>query len=183
MEILGLENLPDQGGLIIASNHKSYWDPVVVGCALPKDKQVFFMAKEELFRVPLLNTAITWAGAFPVKRSGTDGRAVKTALKYLYSGKIVGIFPEGTRNTENELLEPHLGMAMLAARANVPVLPVAVVGARGLFGKVTVKIGKIINTSNPAQEDRPLKKSRQELFELSNLIMDNIAMLIESDKR
>jgi 1-acyl-sn-glycerol-3-phosphate acyltransferase len=180
MEVLGLENVPLRGGLVLASNHKSYWDPVIVGCALPRTRQVFFMAKAELFDIPLLGLIITNLGAFPVRRGGADRSAIRTALNHLSAGEVVGIFPEGTRNKSEGMLEPHLGAAMLATRANVPVLPVAVLGSRGFFGKVKIIFGPTIVFDPGDNVEKARRTSRSNLAEISEIIMDRVAGLMKS---
>ncbi|MCL6609921.1 MAG: 1-acyl-sn-glycerol-3-phosphate acyltransferase [Peptococcaceae bacterium] len=182
MEVRGLENVPPQGGLVLASNHRSYWDPVIVGCSLPKTRQVFFMAKAELFEIPLLGMIIDRLGAFPVRRGGADRSAIRKALDHLASGEIVGIFPEGTRNKSEGVLEPHLGAAMLATRAGVPVLPVAVIGSRGFFGKVRVVIGPPMAFGPDFASGRGKKVSRNDLSKISLIIMDRVAGLMISKK-
>jgi 1-acyl-sn-glycerol-3-phosphate acyltransferase len=180
LEINGLENVPLKGGLVVVSNHRSYWDPMIVGCALPQNRQVYFMAKEELFRVPLLRSAITWAGAFPVRRKGADRGAIRTALANLNSGKVVGIFPEGTRSKTNEMLEPQIGMAMLSTKSGAPILPIAVLGSKGVFGKVIVNIGQAIPSVQESNNYIDHKYSRSELVELSTVVMNKVAELLES---
>lgn len=169
-QIVGRENVPADGGLVVASNHVSYWDPVVVGCALPR--KIFFMAKAELFAIPVLGPVIASLGAFPVNRQGTDARAVKKALQLLRQGELVGIFPEGTRSHNGKLLPPHVGVAMLALRAKVPVLPVAVVGSRGVFGRVRVVIGRPLDFSGPGQ-------GKEQYQEVVTAVMREISRLIE----
>lgn len=139
-KVYGLENVPDKEGLLVISNHVSYWDPVIVGCAL--NRKVYFMAKSELFAIPVLSLIISSCGAFPVNRKSVDHKVTRQALGLLKQGQAVGIFPEGARSHSEGLLNPHLGVAMLALRGDAPVLPVAVVGSRGFFGKVSVFIGK-----------------------------------------
>ncbi|MDQ0285683.1 1-acyl-sn-glycerol-3-phosphate acyltransferase [Desulfofundulus luciae] len=171
-EVVGTHHLPRSGGVLVVSNHVSYWDPVVVGCAL--DRQVHFIAKAELFRIPLLGPVIRALGAFPVRRGGGDRQAIRRALELLKQGRVVGIFPEGTRSKSGELLEPHLGAAMLALRAKVPVLPVAVLNTRGVFGKVRVHIGKPLVFSRDNQTGRPDYQA------VSRELMREIARLMDS---
>lgn len=176
MEIRGAENIPLQGGLVLVSNHRSYWDPVVIGCAMPKKRQIFFMAKHELFKVPLLSPVITRLGAFPVKRGGADRTAIRTALGHLAEGRVVGIFPEGTRSKNQDMLEPHMGAAMLSTRTGSPVLPVAVIGTKGFFGKVKIVFGTPINPDTP--QPGGAKAGRNELAAISRAIMDRVADLM-----
>ncbi|MCL5058271.1 MAG: 1-acyl-sn-glycerol-3-phosphate acyltransferase [Actinobacteria bacterium] len=173
--ITGVENIPARGGIVLVSNHKSYWDPVVIGCTLPMSRHVYFMAKHELFKIPLLGPVIAGLGAFPVKRGGADRSAIRTALSHLESGRVVGIFPEGTRNKGDAMMEPHLGAAMLSTRASVPVLPVAVMGTRGFFGKINIIFGKPMSIQ---MEPGIKKASRKELSAISSDIMDSIAGLM-----
>ncbi len=172
-EIIGLENFPQNGGVIAAANHVSYWDPVVVGCSL--NRPVHFMAKAELFKVPVLGPIITAFNAFPVQRGKSDRNAIRKAVEILNAGKVLGVFPEGTRSSSGELLKPHLGAAMLAYKTGVPIMPIAVIGSRGFFGKITVKIGKPI----PLPEPKGSRPGRQDLEEYSNQVMAAISQLIE----
>lgn len=170
-EVRGLANLPAQGGMVLVANHTSYWDPVVIGCAI--NRRINFMAKAELFAIPLLGQAIRAVGTFPVKRNHSDRTAIRTALKLLKEGHIVGVFPEGTRSSSGELLPPHQGASMLALRAGVPLLPVALHGTKGVFGKITVNIGAPF--LYPAGD----KVTRADLENASNQIMARIAALLE----
>jgi 1-acyl-sn-glycerol-3-phosphate acyltransferase len=176
LDISGVENIPQQGGIILVSNHISYWDPVVIGCALPKTRQVYFMAKHELFKIPVLGPLIAMLGAFPVKRGGADRSAIRTALGHLEGQRVVGIFPEGTRSKSDDMLDPHMGAAMLSTRTGVPILPIAVMGTRGFFGKISIRFGKPMYIKlAPGVK----KAGRKELLDISNDIMDGIAGLME----
>jgi len=173
--ITGAENIPLEGGVVLVSNHMSYWDPVAIGCSLPMSRHVYFMAKHELFKIPLLGPVIAAMGAFPVRRGGADRSAIRTALDHLEGGRVVGIFPEGTRNKGANMMDPHLGAAMLSTRANVPVLPVAVLGTRGFFGKIFIRFGK----PTVIQMEPGVKKAgRKELSAISSGIMERIAGLM-----
>lgn len=175
-KVYGRENVPEHGGLLVVSNHVSYWDPVAVGCALKR--RIRFMAKVELFSIPLLGSIISACGAFPVHRGGTDRKAVQKALQFLRQGQVVGIFPEGTRSHTKELLDPHLGAAMLALHGEVPVLPVAAIGTRGMLGKVKVVIGKPLEFARP-QSRKDLKENYRAI---SITMMKEIARLINKER-
>lgn len=170
-DVQGREKLPASGGIVLVANHISYWDPVAVICAF--NRKVHFMAKAELFNIPVFRYVLKIAGSFPVRRDISDRNAVRTAAKLLEEGEVVGIFPEGTRSHSGELLKPNLGAAMIAARAGVPMIPVAVIGTRGVFGRVKVRVG------NPIDICKPGKCSKADLEKASDLIMEQINVLIE----
>jgi len=170
--VRGIENLPARGGVVVVANHVSNLDPVVVGCALTR--KIHFMAKAELFKVPLLASLIRALGAFPVNREKSDRHAIRRALEILESGQIVGVFPEGTRSKTGELQKPHIGAAMLAVKANVPLLPMAVKGTRGGFRKISVVIGEPIYIPD-LWSNRP---GKEELESLSELVMGKIAAML-----
>jgi len=175
-EVYGAENLPQEGPVVVASNHVSYWDPVAVGCAL--NRKVFFMAKWELFEVPVLSPVISRLGAFPVKRKSKDGNAINVAVQLLKAGNVVGIFPEGTRSRTKKLLPPHSGMIILAHKANAAILPVAVEGTRKNWGKVKVYVGKPLAMKDFGDIDEKIDK--KDLGELSAIVMREIKNLLES---
>lgn len=171
-KVEGADNLPRQGGVVIVANHTSFWDPVVVGCAFKR--RVFFMAKEELFRIPLFGTLITLLGAFPVQRDRIDRRALRLAMQKLSAGHPVVIFPEGRRSHTGELLKPQLGAALLAIKGGVPILPVALHGTRGIIGKVRVRVGEPMSFP----ELYGTKPSRATLEAVSGHLMEKIAALL-----
>lgn len=151
LKVEGAERLPPEGGVIIASTHTATLDPVILGCAF--NRPLTFMAKEELFRFPPFAALIRTLGAFPVKRGEPDRRALRKALTFLRQGRCLVIFPEGTRNPYRQLRPPELGVALLAAWAKVPVLPVAIFGSELLMPKgrflpnpspIRVKVGELL---------------------------------------
>ncbi len=93
IRFVGKENLPGEGPVLIVSNHASYIDPICLGLAFPK-RQIHFMAKDDLFRMPMLKQLLPRVNAFPVKRESSDRKALKEALKRLKAGEVVAIFPE-----------------------------------------------------------------------------------------
>jgi len=158
LRVEGLENFPMEGKTIVYSNHISLLDPIMIGCVLPR--QVFFMAKVELFKIPLLRTIIRHLGAFPVKRGSADLSAIKHSLQVLNEGKVFGIFPEGTRNKTGFLQSFSHGIASIAHKSRAKILPIAIVGQYRLFRPITVKIGKPLNF-----DDYFDQKSNTELLE------------------
>lgn len=143
-KILGLENMPTEGPVILAINHQSFWDPIVAGSSLPR--KVFFMAKEELFEIPVLGKIYSKLGAFPVKRGQGDMNAIRQSLAILKEGRVLGLFPEGTRSKDGELQKALPGMVLLMEKSKAAVVPIKVFGTRNLltkgWGNISVVIGK-----------------------------------------
>jgi 1-acyl-sn-glycerol-3-phosphate acyltransferase len=145
--VSGTEHVPSSGGYILASNHLSMIDPLVVGAFIPR--RVRFMAKSELWRTPVLRTWLDLVGAFPVRRGESDMNAIKTAIRLLEAGEVVGIFPQGTRQRADTPIEAERGVALIALRSGAPVLPAAIwgsdqavpVGGLPWFGHVGVRYG------------------------------------------
>lgn len=123
--VCGEERVPETGGLVVAANHRSYLDPPVLGAWFPR--MIHFMAKKELFAMPVVGPVITSWQAFPVDRERADLGAIRHALRILRDGGVVGIFPEGRRNLDGEA-KARGGAVLLAATAKVPIVPVALVG-------------------------------------------------------
>lgn len=92
-DVQGRENLPADGGFLLVANHVSYWDPVVVICAFKR--KVYYMAKSELFNIPVIGYVLRISGSFPVRRDKSDRKAIKIALRLLAEGEMVGVFPRG----------------------------------------------------------------------------------------
>lgn len=144
----GIENIPAEGGLLICPNHISAMDVILVAVCVRK-RPINFMAKAELFKIPVLSWLIKGMGAYPIRRGEGDVGAIKKTITFLKDGKTVGMFPQGTRFAG---VDPHEssvkhGAGMIAHRAGVPVLPVAVI-TKGykvsLFKRVDVVFGKPI---------------------------------------
>ena len=114
-------------GVLIASNHQSFLDPVLIGIAL--ERPIHYLARRSLFHVPGLNVAIRMLGAHPVSRDTKDGTAVRTILRILRSGEAMLLFPEGTRSWDGSVGAFQAGVGSIAARFGVPVLPVCIEGA------------------------------------------------------
>lgn len=171
LKVTGKKNVLKDGGAILAVNHRSCWDPVIVAVACPR--RPAFMAKSELFKNKLFARLIKGLGAFPVHRGKGDLGAIKSALTILKQSNLMLMFPEGRRVREGERTEPKPGVAMIATHAKVPVIPVRVSGKYRWLGKITVSFGEPIYFDEYYGE----KLSVERLQELSNAVMDNIYSL------
>lgn len=137
----GRESIPE-GGAVVCANHSSFIDPILVGLAFGKKHFLHFMAKAELFKVPVLGWIMRKAGAFGVNRGSNDISAVRTAMKYLKAGEKVLIFPEGTRVSEDDAVEARTGAIRLASKLRMPIVPVHVPRVKKLFSRVDIHIGE-----------------------------------------
>jgi len=146
MRIQGLENVPASGGVLVVANHLHNADPVLISIAFPRP--LHFMAKKELFGVPVVGWVISRVGSFPVDRGRADRTAIRRALATLDQGIALGIFPEGTRSRTRQIERVHSGVGMLALRGNAPILPMAITGSERLPGSGTKKKRK--DTAAPA---------------------------------
>ncbi len=178
LELKGSRNVPSDGGLIIASNHVAAGDPPLLGSACPRE--VHFMAKKELFKPPL-GLLIKRLNAFPVDREGFDLDSIKNSLELLRLGHVLLMFPEGTRSRDGRLGEPKPGVAMIALKAGVPIVPVFIANTRRawlnrLSGKrLLVHFGEPMNFRN--DDDR---QSRDRYREIAAEVMRKIECLKEA---
>lgn len=142
-QIIGAENIPASGPVILVSNHVSNWDPLVLGSV--SKRQVHFLAKEELFKIPLFNLLMKAWGAVPLKRGRGDREAISKAMALLSAAKIIGIFIEGSRNKDNpeRMGKPQPGAAMLALKSQAAVVPVLLLNTRTI-GKSFQRIKAIV---------------------------------------
>ena len=184
-EVIGRENIPEKGGVMLCGNHVSYIDPPALGGGATRP--VHFMAKLELFRIPVLGFLIRHVGAFPVKRGTADRSALKKAVELLKNGEIVGMFPEGTRSLDGKLKPPEPGVGMIALRARVPVVPVALVNTEKLlpphsflfkFSRVKVVYGKPV-----ALDDIDGQGGREAIEEVGRRIMSAIGQLLREHRK
>jgi 1-acyl-sn-glycerol-3-phosphate acyltransferase len=174
IETIGLENFPKEGGVLLCSNHIDNLDPPVVGITAPRP--VHFMAKEELFSVPLLGKIVPHLNAFPVKRGMSDREALRKGLNILKEGKVLGLFPEGTRSKNGELGKGLAGAGFFALRTEAKVVPCAIIGPYKSFHSLKVVYGKPISM----QELRDAKVSAEETTEM---IMSAIRKLMDEHQK
>ncbi|AKP47602.1 MULTISPECIES: lysophospholipid acyltransferase family protein [Bacillus] len=173
VEVKGLEHFPEQGGVLLCSNHIDNMDPPILGVTCPRP--ISFMAKAELFNVPILSGIIKKLNAFPVKRGGNDREALRTGLKVLKEGKVLGLFPEGTRSKTGKLGKGLAGAGYFALRTNAQVIPCAIIGSYRIFQKVKVIYGKPIDMSE-------LREKKASPEEATNLIMTHIQQLLNENR-
>ena len=144
----GGERIPATGPFLLVSNHLNLVDPPVLGALLPR--RIVFMAKEELFRTPVVGWVTRWYGAFAVRRGQPDRQALRTATKVLQEGGVVGMFPEGTRSKDGKMKQALPGAALIALMTALPVVPVGISGTDRLRSPlsllfrpaVTVRVGE-----------------------------------------
>lgn len=127
LEIKGKENIPLKGGVVFASNHASYLDPIIVGAASPR--QLHFLAVEKLFDVKFVSWVIRKLNAIPVSREKTELKTIKRVIDILRKGEALLLFPEGTRNPKDTMLAGKRGIGLITQVANVPIIPVFIKGS------------------------------------------------------
>lgn len=135
LKVWGLNNVPRTGGALIVSNHQSFLDPALLGARLPRSMS--YMAKSELFENRLLSWLIRSLGAFPVRQGAGDIRAIKETVQRLQEGRILNIFPEGSRTENGQIMPMQPGVALVARKAGVPIIPAAIIGSYEAWPKGT----------------------------------------------
>ena len=162
--IYGAANMPPSGPVLVVANHASDFDPPIVSSCVRRP--VSYMAKQELFKVPVFSTAIRLYGAYPVQRGGSARGAIRAALDQLEQGWAVGVFLQGTRTRDGRIPAPKLGAAMIAAKAQVPLVPVSLWGTHRILPKgakvprplpVTVRIGQPVAPPKSSKDKAGLK--------------------------
>lgn len=172
IEVIGLENVPDEGGYIAASNHKHIFDPVFM-CIGQRKRQFHMVAKKELFNNKLLGWAFKKVGAIPIDREKPELKTIRTIISTLKAGDVVGIFPEGTRVEGKDLGPAKSGIGMFIVKAKVDVLPVAVITNYKIFSKVKIIYGEPIDMS--MYYNNKVKSDRYQ--EIADKIMENISKI------
>ncbi|MDF0726204.1 lysophospholipid acyltransferase family protein [Cytobacillus sp. S13-E01] len=170
IEVIGTENIPSTGSVLICSNHIENFDPLIVGITSPR--AIHFMAKEELFNVPVMGKIVSKVNAFPVKRGMSDREALRKGLKVLKDNNVLGLFPEGTRSKDGKLGKGLAGAGFFAIRSNATVIPCAIIGPYKLFGRLKVVYGRPIDME-------ALREQKASAEETTDKIMNSIGELIE----
>lgn len=184
LEVVGLENVPPKGPLILMINHTSLIDPAMAGGVMPRE--IVAMSKIENFRDPILGIIVRLYGAFPVRRGETDLRALRRALEVLQNDEVLLMAPEGTRSEECHLQPGHDGMTFIALRASAPILPMAITGAKD-FGSnfkklhrtdIKIVIGKPFRFRSNSK-----KVTREVLHQMTEEAMYQLAALLQPEYR
>ena len=176
--LIGRENIPQKGAFIMVSNHGSLLDPPLLGHAIGRN--ISFMAKSELFRIPFLGFTIKSCGAYPVKRGIVDKTTIKIACEKLSNDNSIGIFIDGTRQKDGRVNKPKKGAALLSFKNQKMLLPVAIVNSNRLvrlkffipfFTKIVIKVAKPINP--------PEGGSKNDLEKVTHYLQESINNMLE----
>lgn len=176
---IGSDNIPKEGGFILACNHLSFSDPVLLGLCIKR--RLYFMAKIELFKNKFAGAVIRALGAFPVDRGAGDGKAIKTGEDIIREGNAMTIFIEGGRSKTGELMRPRSGCALLVQQMQVPVVPACITVAgnpKRTFAKRVIHFGKPLS---PQELGLTTAGDRRELKKGTSMIMDEIKKMREQD--
>jgi len=185
LQTIDIENIPKQGGVILAPNHPSDLDSFILGIAITR--QLHTMGKEELFRRRFAGFIFRKLNAFPVKRGEIDRESIRVAIGVLKDGHVIDMYPEGTVSKDGFLQEPRLGTAFIALQAKVPVLPAAIIGTFNVMSKgrrfprphkVVIKFGRPLYFDE--YYDKPYNKEILKFVTMQ--IMNEIKVLLNSDE-
>jgi 1-acyl-sn-glycerol-3-phosphate acyltransferase len=179
LEVIGLENVPPEGPLILMITHTNFLDPLLAGAFMPRE--VVMMSKVENFWHPIMGILVRLYGAFPVHRGEVDRRAIHRSLEVLDSGEVLLMAPEGTRSGHGRLQKGHDGMTFIALRADAPILPMAIIGGEHFWANlpklrrtpVKIVIGQVFRFSpGPGRVRRAaMRKMTQEaMYQLASLL-------------
>lgn len=174
-------SIPHEGAYIIASNHMSFSDPVLLG--LGQRRRLFFMAKQELFKNKFFAGLIRALGAFPVERGAGDGKAIKTGEDLIKEGNVMTIFIEGGRTKTGKFMRPRSGCALVAQQMQVPVIPACITitgNPKHRFAKRVIHFGDPLT---PQQLGLTPDGDRRQLKNATNMIMDEIKKMREQDRK
>ena len=176
IEVINKDNIPEKGAALLCANHTSELDMFFIGLRIKR--WVHYMAKEELFKNPVMSLILRKLGAFPVKRGKGDVGAIRNVFKLLDEGHIVGMFPEGTRlkGKVRDKTKIKPGAALIAINSSVPIIPVAVDWNHRLFSRVKVIIGEPFNLDI----DKSKKYTSEGMIKISRSIMDRVYSLMEA---
>ena len=170
-EVIGKENIPKEGQVIICGNHRSFLDPPLI--EVTTGRYTRFLAKEELTKNPFLAYLSKVFNVILVKRNDKDTGPMKQSLKTLKSNQCIALFPEGTRNGLKKGEKVKGGASFFALNSNAAIIPVGIKGGEKPFKKATITYGKPLNL----EEYKQTRKEKETVEKVTNLIMDNILEL------
>ena len=170
VEIIGLENIPKEGACIIAPNHKSNWDALII-CGLIKNRKLSAVAKKELFKNKILASLLNRLSVIPVDREKPELSTIKSVLKVLKDKEAIVIFPEGTRHKDfNSFADAKSGIGLFALKSKSPIVPVSIVTNYKSFSKLKLVIGKPMDFKEYHE-----KRNTSEDYEVvSQMVMNEI---------
>lgn len=171
VEKCGETDLPPEGACMACINHISMFDPIVISSVV--SRPIRFVGKQELFKVPVVGWYLKSINVIPVKRGSGDIGAVKASLRALKDGEVLGIFPTGTREKKNPNATVKAGAALIALKADVPVIPIHIDASYRLFSRVAITVGQPVDLS----EYHGRKLSQEELSEVAGKIYSRIKAL------
>ncbi len=143
IKVHGKENIPDKTNIIACANHSSNLDPFLLAISLPM--KFNFMAKKELFEIPVIRNILKAVGAFPINRQGSDLKALRYAIGLIKDGETLGIFPEGTRVKEISRDNMHEGVGFIALKSKADILPIEIVTSYKIFSRVDIYVKELID--------------------------------------
>ena len=182
-QVVGLENVPRQGPLILASNHVNLLDPPLLAVSVPR--RIVYMGKIELWKTPIIGPLYGLVGFIPVRRFEADLAALRKAEKALRQNQVLGMFPEGTRSRKPGLGKGQPGTAIIALRSGAPIVPAAVTGTEGVavprsffrLTRVRVVFGK------PFELPKGRRLNTELVEQCTERIMKEIALLLPEEYR
>lgn len=183
--IVGAERIPKRGALILASNHASFLDPPLIGTSVHREAS--YLARESLFRIPILGRIIASINALPIDREGKSARGLKAILARLSAGQAVVLFPEGTRTSDGRLLPARSGIGLAIVQSAAAVVPVKIFGSFEAFSrkmrfpkphKITIVFGEAMDFQNEIEKAKSRGQARKQIyFTIANRIMKQIQHL------
>ena len=181
LRVVGGANVPKEGGVVVAANHNSYWDIPLLGCSL--SRRADNIAKNELFRNRIVAFIFRRLGGFPVRRGTIDRAAIGEAVGRLKAGRLLAIYPEGTRSKDGRLLPPKPGIGMVVAQSGAKVVPAFIrgTGPARLFHPVTIVFGKPLDFKDQVDLAEKEGRNLKEVYvTISQVVMGQIAQLERS---
>lgn len=164
VKVNGIENFKDDKPIIISANHTHIFDPVIL--AMLTKRQIFFLSKKEIFEKKLSAKFFTKLGVIPIDRENTDLKAIKSCFRVIRNGDLLGIFPEGTRVKTIDINNMKKGVALIALKNKVNILPIHIEASYKIFSKITVDVYPMIETNNfdNMEDSEAIDKLTEDLF-------------------